>query len=64
MPSFELDQDNYQYAVSGPNHSYLWILARLPSISNTVKKQLIQKQLTQDLRPKIYLCWINNEARK
>lgn len=52
---FELDQDNYQYAVvSGPNHSYLWILARSPSISNTVKKQLIQKATdagfkTQDL---------------
>lgn len=52
---FELDQDNYQYAVvSGPNHSYLWILARSPSISETVKKQLIQKATdagfkTQDL---------------
>lgn len=52
---FELDQDNYQYAVvSGPNHSYLWILARSPSISETVKTQLIQKATdagfkTQDL---------------
>lgn len=52
---FELDEDNYQYAVvSGPNHSYLWILARSPSISETVKKQLIQKATdagfkTQDL---------------
>lgn len=52
---FELDEDNYQYAVvSGPNHSYLWILARSPSISETVKTQLIQKATdagfkTQDL---------------
>lgn len=28
---FELDQENYQYAfVSGPNHEYLWLLARTP----------------------------------
>ncbi len=41
---FELDHANYQYAViSGPNHSYLWILSRTPSLSYTIKKQLIQK---------------------
>ena len=41
---FELDHANYQYAViSGPNHSYLWILSRTPSLSDTIKKQLIQK---------------------
>ena len=51
----ELDHDNYQYAVvSGPNHSYLWILSRTPSLSDMVKKQLIQKAAdagfnTQDL---------------
>jgi apolipoprotein D and lipocalin family protein len=29
---FELDQDNYDYAfVSGPDHSYLWLLARSPN---------------------------------
>nr|WP_321269936.1 lipocalin family protein [uncultured Tolumonas sp.] len=41
---FELDRTNYQYAViSGPNHSYLWILSRTPTLSDTIKKQLIQK---------------------
>jgi apolipoprotein D and lipocalin family protein len=30
---FELDQENYQYAfISGPNTSYLWLLAREPQI--------------------------------
>lgn len=52
---FELDQENYQYAVvSGPSHAYLWILSRSPSLSDTVKEQLIQKASdagfnTQDL---------------
>jgi len=37
---FELDQDNYQYAfVSGPDTSFLWLLARTP----TVDKALIKK---------------------
>jgi apolipoprotein D and lipocalin family protein len=36
---FDLDQENYQYAfVSGPNTSYLWLLARKPSISETLRK--------------------------
>lgn len=31
---FELDRDHYQYAfVSGPNHDYLWLLARTPTVS-------------------------------
>ena len=31
---FELDRDDYQYAfVSGPDTSYLWLLARTPSVS-------------------------------
>ena len=30
---FELDQENYQYAfVSGPDHDYLWLLARTPDL--------------------------------
>lgn len=30
---FELDKENYQYAfVSGPDHSYLWLLARTPNV--------------------------------
>ncbi len=41
---FELDQKDYQYAViSGPNKSYLWILARNPEIDPGLKDSLISK---------------------
>lgn len=41
---FELDQDQYQYSlVSGPDTSYLWILARTPTISNELKQRLVNK---------------------
>lgn len=41
---FELDNVNYQYAlVSGPDHSYLWLLSRTPTISEPLKQQLIDK---------------------
>jgi apolipoprotein D and lipocalin family protein len=41
---FELDHDNYQYAlVSGPDKSYLWLLAREPKIKDEIKKTLIAK---------------------
>ena len=34
---FELDQANYQYAfISGPNTNYLWLLARQPSVEESV----------------------------
>jgi len=34
---FELDKDAYQYAfISGPDTSYLWLLARTPTVSNGV----------------------------
>jgi apolipoprotein D and lipocalin family protein len=34
---FELEQDNYQYAfVSGPDTSYLWLLARKPAVNPQV----------------------------
>ncbi len=41
---FELDQENYQYAlVCGPKKSYLWILAREPKINEDIKDMLIAK---------------------
>lgn len=41
---FVLDKENYQHAVvSGPDKSYLWILARTPEIDETLKKRLIRK---------------------
>jgi len=30
---FEMDKDNYQHAfISGPDHSYLWMLSRTPTV--------------------------------
>ncbi len=41
---FELDHVGYQYAVvSGPNTSYLWILARSPHMDEALKKELAAK---------------------
>ena len=41
---FELDHENYQYSmVSGPDKSYLWILARNPTLDETIKNDLIDK---------------------
>jgi len=44
---FELDHENYQYSlVSGPDKSYLWILARDPEIRDDLKKIIIAKATT------------------
>ena len=41
---FELDHDHYQYAlVSGPDKSYLWLLARTPHIEKSLSDRLIAK---------------------
>ena len=41
---FELDHAHYQYSlVSGPDKSYLWILARTPTIKASTKDFLIAK---------------------
>jgi apolipoprotein D and lipocalin family protein len=41
---FDLDQKNYQYAfISGYNTSYLWLLSRMPTVSEDVKKQFVKK---------------------
>ena len=41
---FELDQENYQYAfVSGPNTSYLWLLSRTPTISQSIKDKFLNR---------------------
>jgi apolipoprotein D and lipocalin family protein len=41
---FELDRENYQYSlVCGPNKSYLWLLARSPTIKEDIKNALIAK---------------------
>ena len=41
---FDLDHEHYQYSlVSGPNRSYLWILARHPKINDELQHNLIMK---------------------
>jgi apolipoprotein D and lipocalin family protein len=41
---FELDHKGYQYAlVSGPDRSYLWMLARTPDLDPAVRDRLIAK---------------------
>jgi len=39
---FDLDQAGYQYAlVAGPNKSYLWLLARTPTMDASKQRELI-----------------------
>jgi len=41
---FELDREHYQYAfVSGPDLSYLWLLARTPEVSQEIIDDFIEK---------------------
>ncbi|HAO25793.1 MULTISPECIES: lipocalin family protein [unclassified Methylophaga] len=41
---FGLDKQDYQYAyVSGPNHNYLWLLARTPQVSDELIASFINE---------------------
>jgi len=41
---FELDSEDYQYAfISGPKTSYLWLLARTPTVSVEVLQRFIER---------------------
>ena len=45
----ELDTQGYQYAlVAGPNRSYLWILARSPSLDRDVVNELVDRAKSLD----------------
>ena len=39
----ELDPDYRHVLVSGPNHDYLWILARTPQLEATVRDRLVAR---------------------
>jgi apolipoprotein D and lipocalin family protein len=44
---FELDKESYQYAfVSGPDKSYLWLLARTPTVDDELISQFVEKSKT------------------
>ena len=41
---FELDAQNYQYAmISGPDTSYLWLLARSPVLDAATQQRLVAR---------------------
>jgi apolipoprotein D and lipocalin family protein len=41
---FELDAQNYQYAlISGPDKSYLWLLARSPGLDAATQQRLVER---------------------
>jgi apolipoprotein D and lipocalin family protein len=41
---FDLDRDDYQYSyVAGPNRSYLWLLARTPTVDQAVLDRFLEK---------------------
>ena len=41
---FELEQAGYEYAfISGPDTSYLWLLAREPSVSDELKERFVAR---------------------
>lgn len=41
---FELDKENYEYSfISGPDTSYLWMLARSPSVSDDVLERFMTR---------------------
>ncbi|MDP5253482.1 MULTISPECIES: lipocalin family protein [unclassified Vibrio] len=41
---FELDREDYQYAfVSGPNHDYLWLLSRTPTVPESLLERFRQQ---------------------
>ena len=41
---FELDQDDYRYAfVAGPDRSYLWLLARTPTIDEGLRQRFVDR---------------------
>lgn len=40
---FALDEQEYQYAyVTGPDKSYLWLLARTPQVNSSIVKEFVQ----------------------
>jgi len=58
---FELDKE-YDYAMlSGPNRSYLWLLARTPVVEESLKQRFIQRAsvlgFTVDK-----LIWVNHQS--
>lgn len=63
----DLDRDNYQYSlVTGNDKSYLWILARTPTMDEAVKKRLVDKAqaLGYDTSKLIWVNQARNQASR
>ena len=59
----ELDVDDYQYAlISGPDRSYLWILARTPDLPEETVRSLVEKARSLDF-PVEDLIYVSHERR-
>ncbi|WP_341662079.1 lipocalin family protein [Vibrio sp.] len=60
---FELDKDNYRYAfISGPNHDYLWLLSRTPTVSPEIieKFKLMSEERGFNTDELIYVGFIRS----
>ena len=58
----ELDTLNYQYSlVAGPNHSYLWILARDPALADDARTMLLARAKTMGFKVED-LIWVEHGA--
>lgn len=56
---FELDKQDYQYAfVAGNTTSYLWLLSRTPTVSDTLRQQFIDKITALGFDP-AGLIWVD-----
>jgi len=61
---FELDKVNYSYAfVSGPDTSYLWLLARSPGLDKSVVQRFIEKTRALGIDPDD-LIFVDHDANQ
>ena len=59
---FELDRKDYGFAfVSGPNTSYLWLLARTPEIAESVEQEFITRAKNLGFSTD-ELIWVNHNS--
>lgn len=58
---FELDKQNYEYAfVSGPDTSYLWLLARTPEVSPQLIERFQRRASELGFKPE-QLIFVNHD---
>jgi apolipoprotein D and lipocalin family protein len=62
---FELDKENYQYAfVTGNDRSYLWLMARSPSVSKALMDRFIARSKELGFDSDNLLFVEHNQGRK